>query len=686
MMALATAAFWVWLKILLPGWAWIWILPERLIDDPDRAKRWVFTGAGAALCGLISTALIALALGEAGWFTPVGERIARGAFVFAGLALGIGWRRGHLMARWRAAAPAALLLLIGFATALSLPRRGEWLPGGLDPGVYLNEAAALSRTGSFYPSDAFFFDALTAGEREALTRSGQGRTERFPAVVAHPGKKAFTFEFFRLTPALFASIHRSADMGGLTRANLFVALLAILVFAALVLKQSGHRSHAIASALVLAMQPIFLYHTHQPTTEILQLFILCSFFFLALHRPADAVTTGLAGLCLLAATLNRHAFLPFAGLLLIVLSVAESGEADRAALVRRRLYFAAICLAGSLINGQIAPVSMRGWSDIRLINAAAVGATGIALAADLFFSIPAIRKWRGMLPDRWLDALAGTLIAAMGVLWLARSAWVTPQNLDNLERVLPFTGRSPLIAAGAGFIWLLFQRPRKSTLPLLPLFLFFLGISYLLIFKKSITDLYPWATRRYLPYLVPFIALSAGHLLVVLWNLPRWRGGGRALAAITLLAILLEPAAAARRAWKYTSYDGIAAALEAVAAQVAPDDLVVADHPTWGTPMALLHGFDTLNGREIWKEPGSGRMAVIGPALNRESAAGRRIRFLTSTSSGMDIYPFPPGSARLDWTGPEIAYQEIIQHPRADQFELRTRSTTFRLWTLACDL
>lgn len=673
-----TAGFLVWMKIFLPGWVWLWLIPDRLLTDQNRLKQWIYHGAGAGLIGIVFTSLSTLILGEFGLFTVAGENITRGLFLLCGILLGwradaSGWKHCFLHSM-----PVSLALLVGFAAVMLLSHRGEWVIGGLDPGVYINEGAALSRTGTFYPPDELFYNEFTKEQQESLIRSGFGRTERFPAILVFPEKKSFSFEFFRLTPSLFAAIHRSGGLIAMTRSNTFIALLVLVVFFALMLKHFPV-SHALFSTIILTVQPIFLYHCHVPITEMLQSLLLILFLFLIVDQPIEKWTAGMAALLLAAATFNRFAFLPFAGILMICLAFAEATEPNRRKVINRRMVFVFSCILAGYINYEIAPASLRGWSDISLILISASVAGLLAIMLDLIFSIPFVRRMMAGLSPRMLDILAVLVVAAWMFTWHWHEKFGSTHDHDNLFRLIPFTGITPLVLSVAGVLALFFLRPRNKASVLFSIVIFLLAVTWLLVLRKSIMDLYPWATRRYLPYLVPFIAISCGYLLSRCWEMKRWSLAGKSIALILFIAVLLEPIGSSRRAWLYTQMNGISGILSRVAEQVGPDDLVIADHADWGTPLTLIYGKTTLNGREFWKDSHGKRMNTVLPALSRLSAEGRNILFLTSTEKGMDLYPVKLEVEQV-WTSDAIRYQQIIQHKRADQFELTTRQTTFQLY------
>lgn len=675
----------IWLKLMLPGWAWIWILPAGLLGAPDPWKRRIGTGAAVGALGVLLTALGTMALGLADVFTPAGETVARAVLVGAGLAVGLRIHRTRIARMLADAMPVSLLFLAGTLTILLLPNRGEWIAGGWDPGVYMNEGAALSRTGSFAPPDTFFNELLTPEERAVFLRRSQAGIERFPGVSTDPARKAFSFEFFRLTPSFFAAVHRSGGLPAMARSNTIAGMIGLACFFALVWTRL-RLSHAVFATLLLAAQPIWLYHAQLPTTEMLQLLLFCACLWFATDDPRDARATGLAALSAFALVANRLSDLPFLGILTLCLALGSTADTNRRPIERRHLAILLAAATGGIVDMLFAPGSIVGWQEAGLILAVAALALVLTLAVDVFASMPRGRDLVAAMSPRTARRIAVLFVAAVAASWLLRDAVAGPKDLDNLQRLLPFAGWLPMLAGALGLGTAMFVRPRIRTALLFPLFLFLFAIAWILILRKSIADLYPWATRRYVPFLVPFLAIAAGHGLSLLWTASRWKRAARAAAALAFVALLAVPTDAARRAWIYTQYNGLGAQMQAVADRIATNDVVIADHPAWGTPLALIHGRNILGGQADGTARDNGRaIAGILPDLTRRLAAdGRKLLCLTSTEAGLAVFPFADSAAaKLVWEAPPFTYQVMAQHPAARQFKLETRGVRFRLYELA---
>jgi hypothetical protein len=670
----------VWLRIVLPGLAWVWVLPNGTHTTHSRFTRMLVLGAATSMIGVLLTGLSTLACGEAEVYTRPVDIYALLATVVTGLFLGFICRRRQLLAILLDALPINILLLAGTIFILLLPHRGAWIAGGWDPGVYAGQAVALSNSGTFYPDDSFFYDLFSEEEQRAFTRTGNGRTERFPAVVVQPEKKRFTFEFFKFTPALFAAIHRAGGMNAMLRANTIIAMLLAPCFFALILNTLGIAAAGFAT-LILVTQPIFLYHTHWPLTEPTQLLLICGILFTSM-LPARPGSTLLASLFILAAVFNRFSFLPFFGVFMVCLALGKARQREHLPVIYRHLLFIAVAGIAAFINYQIAPTSLRGWSDARLIIVFSICAGSLALLLDVVLSWKFIITQIDRLKPLHIDLAATAFLVLLITSWLMRSHIGRSSDMTNLQRLIPFTGTLAMLLAAGGCLALLFRRPRLKAEIFFPLCLFLLSAAWLMILRKSIVDWFPWATRRYYQTLLPWLAVAGGYLLSTVFSIQprRWRWAGRILAGSLLLLHLIEIAPTSWRAWRYTSHNGLDQQMTEIADQVGPHDIIIADHPKWGTPLALVHGVKVLNGMRGWSDKSGKTMQTMVSAFTRLEKEGWNIFFLTSTRGGMDIYPLESKHVTLEHVFHPYEHQTIIQHKRADHYALDTSTTQFRIY------
>jgi hypothetical protein len=128
-----------------------------------------------------------------------------------------------------------------------------------------------------------------------------------------------------------------------------------------------------------------------------------------------------------------------------------------------------------------------------------------------------------------------------------------------------------------------------------------LGIAVLvLLLHGGIAPLYPWALRRYVVYLVPFLALAQGD--AASWVVASSKGRRKAAllaGAILMAAAVVEGSARSLSAARVGDYKGLTAILRQLDAHLRDGDVVVADDPRWGTPLLLAFGRDVIDGKRL---------------------------------------------------------------------------------------
>lgn len=666
-------------RFVLLGAVWTWVLPASLLQGRRPWHRMLFTGAAAALIAVPAGAIIVLVLGEAGRYNAVTEYACLASLTVIGIGTGLARCARVVRRRVLAAMPAAAFLAAGTLVLLAIPNRGEWLLGSWDPGVYVNQAVVVEREGTFHPSDSFFHDSLAPHEQLSFTRLGLRRHERFPGVVVDAERHAFSFTFFRLTPAVFASMMRAGGMPLLHRANTVLGLLVLLSFSAFVVRLLSPAGAAF-SLLMLLTQPVWIYHTHVPVSEMLQIYLLCSLFFLLPHIRQQRSVLFLSLLLLAAMTVNRFSFMPFAGLLAVSLALVEFREEEGSRKVGVRLGFCLAVIAGAIVDLGMSPTSFLSWGIGPLI----IIATGFLFTAALLIDLVSLRKVMGRFRP-WILRAAGVAAVVLLAVLLTRKRLVPMRkDSDNPARLLPFLGLVPVLFSAGGAVRVAL-RWRREDRALRGILIFLLVATAGLLFRKNIADLYPWATRRYFPFTVPLVALLGGSFLAWLWEWVSAPRTGRALACLAFALSLFVHATTIRAAWEHTDFNGVSDVLEQISAQVDAGDVIVADHPRWGTPLALLHGKNVLDGQPLWRLKKRAKRVAGLDALKRLSEEGLRVLFLTTSDKGVGIYRAGIKTEQHPWSLGPVDLQEVAQHPKAGRFVLHSRRRTFRLYTLAAN-
>ncbi len=674
-------AFALTVRFVLTGAAWSWLLPEEPFRHGGRIAKALLHAAASLLLGVPLSLLSSLVLAETGRLSAGMEWAVALCGILAGLTAG-GLRapdRLKFSLSW--SLPGAAFVFLGLAVILNLPRCGEWIVGGWDPGIYINQGVAVARTGTFHPSPEPHHAALTEPELLLFTQGSKGNAPQlFPAVPIDTGSRTVLHYFFRLTPALVSTLALHGGLCAATRMPAIAGFLVLLLFPA-VLRLHGCRPSCIGiAALLLALHPLWLYHLHFPTSEMTELFL-----FLGLAGLLPLQRTGwycrvLFLLLLLAALLNRFSFLPIALMITLAAAWADGERTDRIQVLLERLLQFLVIVLGTVYDYTVTAVTIHGlqYAMPHMVNSALVFLAGTAFLdwAPLFKrSQPFLRP-----SPVFGIATAGLALTALGSFWLWRQIPLFEQIRRNALHIGPFLGVPWLLPALPGILILWFRRGQHLR-HLSALILVCTVVTVLLQVKTFTFPFYPWTTRRFLPFSVPMLAVTAAIALSELWHWRALAGWLRRLCVIALLGALL--AGTARLSWHAlagSEYDGLSARLAEVAKQVGPRDLVVTDHFRWGTPLAFLHGVHVLDGSAFQDARGAGDMPEALMALTRLRAEGWRILWLTSTPAGLGIYPRPLAHAvRLGDAG-SFTVREIIHGPRVRDFATRERPILFQLY------
>jgi len=667
------------------GMAWHWILGPRGVETP---RSWWETrlrvGGLSLVIGFLLTTLSALALAQTGRFIPAVDAWCTVLLAVIGALAGLLRARRHLADTLKHAAPLAAFLGIVMAILLAWPQRGEWIAGGWDPGVYQNQAVQLAETGTFHPDPDPLYAALPDATFERFTRRFGTYYEVFPGIPVDRETRAHSPYFFRLTPTVGAILYRAGGLRALFRINYLIGVMGLTLFAVFLLEAGAPWRLVVSAAWLLCASPLWLYHLHVPTTEMLQFMLVAAIGLLLAVRGVLWIRCAVLGLLMVAAVLNRHAFVPFAGFLALVAAWSRRDGPVRALLVEQ-IALATGVLAGVWLNRSFCGITFvrLGASLERILVTVWIGGVTTGL---LGVGLGHFRKLRPALDTvvRWGACMALGLVCVAGLTsFLNYSPFSFAGNtavavLHRLDVLLPFMGYASVLAACLGAAVVLAGYSRLPLLPRCWSAFLLLGTAVLLV-QPNIREIMPWMSRRFLAYALPTIALLAAAGLDALARL-----GWRACIAAAIVAVLL-PATNLKRvwhAWDRTEYDGLSGLLDACDRQLNPRDVIVVDAPKWGTPLALVHGRSVLNGRHLWRDKKTETVEKGLDSLRELHAQGWRIRFLTTTpDQALSIYAASIQPVTLDWDSGDFKLGEIIHHRRAPDFVIREYNVRFRLYT-----
>ena len=665
---LVTAHFFV------PGMAWGWIVPRPGKDLPGKGFSVLFAASVSLVLGFLFSLLGCLILAEAGWFTKTGETVLLCVVVLSGLLAGGIRNRPACIDHLRFSLPGLVFTLLTAMAVMILPHRGEWIAGGWDPGIYVNQGIDISRSNSLHPTPDPLFASLSPEEIDLLTRRAHNYIEALPVVPLDPETRRPEHFFFRLTPMLVAIMDRCGGLRAATRVNEITGLLLLPLFACMTWLLGRKGAYAAFALLLLIFQPVWLYHLHLPTSEMLSLFFLTAMGLLIGLRSFNRSASAAFCLLLFAAELNRFSFLPFGFLLLFFLAVLDLQVTDRAGIGRNRFFQIIALLAGAVYDYAVNPTTIgRLFEAVPALLTASLALLTITIVVDSIGTKPGIKPFLSAVVEKH-----GLLLQLVLILALSATPFLA-EFRSNATRILPFIGTTTVTIALVGVVLLAF---RESS-PLKIVCVFFLAATIISLANSEIAALWPWATRRFVEYTVPLLALGGGVLLAELWSL-KTRTPAPRLLAVALVALLFATnGKTCWQAWSHTEFDGLSASLAEIADQLHEGDIVVADHFRWGTPLRFLHDVAVVNGELFFEEGTPDKMAAALPVLEKMRAEGHRILFLTSTEMGLNVFPLPLTSTRLLWESDPIVLNEFVHGPKVSVFQLKDQPRQFRLYEWA---
>jgi hypothetical protein len=666
-------------RIFLPGLAWAWVLPDAGANGRGAWHARLRAGALAAFIGLIVSVGVVIALGESGRYLPAYEWATLLGITGLGAGLGLWRARTRLLGQLRKAVPSALLFFVAAAGIMLFPGQGEWLVGGWDPGTYVDQGVFVSRNGTFRPGPDPLLSTLRPSEWDVFVPRTLNFAEGLPVFPVDPDTRRFEFFFFRPMPAFVALADRCGGLRAAVRANAFLGALVLLAAASVFWIWFGRREHRLFALALFAAQPIWLYHWHFPTSELLQQALWFGMFVVAAERTRSRGGGALTAMGCFALTATHISAVLFLGLFLLVMAWSDLERDDRRQVVRERMWQIAAILAGVALDLWTSPTTVErlGFVLPKLSILAGLFAV-LALAVDL--GAPrdgANRHAVGLLAGGL--SVVFTVLGAAGLVGLAglapgRMSWLH----HNMTAILPYLTPGLVLLAVAG-VWIFAARNEDVARDAKAALFLMLGVTLASLLDSAIAALYPWATRRYLVFTVPLLAAGAGYVLARLAVGPRrWMP---AAAIVVFVAVLAGFWPWTRAAWTRTEYDGLSAQLAAVAAQVGPKDVVVADRFCYGVPLRFVYGLPVLNGERLTELTGRSAMERAVGVLARLHEAGWRIRFLTSSDEGIGVFPFRLAGLTWDWQSKAFCLQEIEHDPHVADYRVRELNRRFTLHT-----
>lgn len=511
----------------------------------------------------------------------------------------------------------------------------EYIIGGKDPGVYMNEGIQIAQRGTLVVHDETVSN-VPAFARDLFFPSHENRSYysiRFMGFfIQSPDTGAVVGQFPHLYPA---SIAIGYGLDGLTGARRTTEVWAILGLLAVYFAGSRllGRPAAASAAFLLSLTTIQVWFSRYPNAEV----VMQALLFAALLAAARAQIDG-----------DRF-FAPISGVLLVLLLFLR--------------FDAVIGIAGILAGGTLAAVSgrrlpwtfwpplvigivlyvwylagpMRAYVELPIIFATHLSAWQYALAAlaALIGGVLLAAGARSLRVSRLVTAWTPTVVvaiviaAAVYALFLRQPAGkLAAYDAYALRTFVSFYFTYPaFIAALIGFALVaraLFWRDPALLLTLTAFSLFF-------FYKIRIVPDHFWMARRFLPMILPGALLMVASAALVgvrgRWLTTRLIRGPIGIVFLVLLAV--HYARVAKPILDHVEYAGVIPRLERLAGKIADNDLLVvesrnaSDVHVLALPLAYVYARHVL----VLASPVPDK-TTFAAFLDRAHARYRRVLFM----------------------------------------------------------
>jgi len=500
---------------------------------------------------------------------------------------------------WRGAVPPLVLLLIMVLAGVLFLRPTEYIFGGWDPGVYVNTAVHIERTGSIKITDSRPA-VLSPEEQMAFSRKhSSGYREKYPG-FRRTGRSGGILipQFYHLFPVLLAFSYLPDGLRGMFYLAPVLGLFSLLAVY-LAVREFWDRVVALAATFLLAVNLVEIWQARLPTAEILSQFLLFSGLFMTARyiKKGEVYMAWLGGSILGLLMLSRiSALLIWAPLaLFFYLRWFVSFRRKDFNLLLPLLILTGYSLLPHLLYGaHYAAMTINnffpsGWWWLGIPFVTAVGVVWLRLAPvaarERILSLVRGRT------SRWI--ILGGVIALACYGYFIRPALPTLSadrtNLVELGWLLTLPG---LILGLLGICLLIRENRRDSVWLFLLITLIFAGI---FLWRQLIHPYYMWAARRFAVVTIPGFLICAAWTIVRLGR-SRPRFSREAAVVIFLLLIFCE-ISAGRVVFAHREYRGAAEFMDKVAGRVRGADLVIVEGRAVDklpTPLELTYGLTVL--------------------------------------------------------------------------------------------
>lgn len=551
----------------------------------DRTRRAGLDPMERAFWAIVISAMVTLtvsfvlaAAGHYQWRYVLWTDVILSAVIAAGARQHLRYENARSLDRW-AVAPVALVAL----ALWMFPPPSEYVIGGKDPGVYMNTGVQIAQRGSLLTHDALV-PAMPPVARDFFFpphRKAPYYSIRFMGYFLLDPQGTVVEQFPHLYPTAIAIGYGMAGLTGARYTTLVCAVIGVLALYFLGARLIGHAAGAAASGL-LAIHLVQVWHARIPNSEILaQGLLLAGLLALArAHQDDDDFFAPIAGLLL-----GLLMFARLDGVLAVALATlglavhwSVGGRVRAASVVPLALVgglFALYLLTWLAPYGQW-PKSWVKLNVVPLTLLAVCALVALVLTARLRRDARVTIRIRRWLPH----GVAAVVIGLAAYAWFVRKTGgaLAVHDAESLRMFGWYVHPAAIAAALAGLVLVAPRAFWRDP----AFFLVACGTAISVFYRIRIVPEHFWATRRFVPIILPAVLLGIATTLLLPMAPARREAGARTARAgryVLRLAVLALVAwgfwNATARIRPHVEYAGVIPRLEKLAARFTREDLIV---------------------------------------------------------------------------------------------------------------
>jgi hypothetical protein len=549
----------------------------------------------------------------------------------------------------------------------------EYIIGGRDPGVYVNEGIQIAQRGSLVIRDHTIADVpqfaqplFMPGNRGADTLG----TMHMGMFVRDPDEGTVIGQFPQLFPASMALGYGINGLNGARQATAYWALLGVLSVYFLAVRWTG-RFAATAAALLLTLHVTQVWFARYPNSDmVMQSALFAGALALARAIHDDRVFAPIA-----AWLLTLQLFSRVEGLL-SVLVFAVAAVISWIAIPEKRLRWAFLvpAAAGTWIGLKYLTTLMAAyfWRPLAYLGKLpdVPVKAGVVFGLALFIWMGWQRGRVGPFVKRWVPlVLAGviTVLAVYAYFFRHQSGKLAIEDAYAMRNFVDLYLWWPMAAAAVLALWLSVKEDFWRD----PVFILtWTAFALFLLYKPRIIHEHFWVARRFVPIILPGAIVLACRALF-----GRSPGVVRAVAAIALVAVVGNRyAAAAAPVLPHIEYRGMIPYIERLAGRFTDRDLVImesrnsgSDIHVLGLPLAYIYAKHVL----VLRSPKPDRLrlqAFVEDALKRYD----RVFYVGTGGTTLltrELMATPVASDRVQVEEFEVTTDRLPSVPRRKEFD-----------------